>query len=127
MKRFISAIPYKDTPTDTIIDPKEDFSGAKKFRYVYVGNHYLFYRWLFINIKFIPIKKIARCFIRVDTCTAGCCCARVPIESKSLIVVTHEGKQKKLWLDNKSMLDSIIEELKTKNNDIAVGCIPKAV
>ena len=125
MKRFIPAIPSQDTLKDTLIDPKEDFSNAKKFQSIYIGNHYLFYRWLLINIKFIPIKDIARCYIRVDSCTSACCCARVPLDSKSLIVVTHGGKEKKLWLDNKRILDSIIEELRIKNNNIAVGRIPK--
>jgi len=78
-------------------------------------------------IRYIPVKSIARCYIRVDTCTAGCCCASVPFDSKSLVLVTDDGKQKKLWLDNRTVLDSIIEELKLKNNNIAVGYVQKTV
>ncbi|MDR2731342.1 MAG: hypothetical protein LBB81_10670 [Treponema sp.] len=117
MKKFISDIPYRDTS----IKPENDYSNAKKFQYIYIGNHFLFYRWLLIMIRFIPIKNIARCYIRVDSCNAACCCGRVPFDSKSLILVTREGKQRKLWLDNRRILDSIIEELKLKNNDIITG------
>jgi hypothetical protein len=117
MRRFIPDIPYQDT----LINPADDYSDAKRFQYIYVGNYYLFYRWLLVNIRFIPIKNIVRCYIRVDSCTAACCCGRIPFDSKSLILITNDGKQKKLWLDNKGLLDSIIEELKIKNNDIAVG------
>jgi len=77
--------------------------------------------------RYIPIKNIARCFIRVDICTAGCCCASVPFDSKSLVLVRDDGKQKKLWLDDRSVLDSIIKELKLKNNDIAVGYVQKTL
>jgi hypothetical protein len=129
MKRFISDIPRQDTlinPEGALIDPIDDYSNAKKFRYIYIGDHYFFYRWLLIKIRYIPIKKIARCYIHVDSCNAACCCASVPFDSKSLVIVTVEGKQKKLWLDNKTTLNSIIEELKQKNNDIAVGCSPKS-
>jgi hypothetical protein len=128
VKIFIPGIPYQnDSTTPDLITPKEDYVNAKKFRYIYVGNHYLFYRRLLINVRYIPLKNIARCYIRVDSCMSACCCASVPFDSKSLIVVTREGKEKKLWLDNKSTLDSIIEELKNKNNDIAVSYIPETV
>jgi hypothetical protein len=125
MKRFISDIPHQDASTTP--SPVEDYSNAKKFRYIHIGNHYFFYRWLLITTRYIPIKNIARCYIQVDSCNASCCCASVPFDSKSLILVTLDGKQKKLRLDNKLILDSIIEELKQKNNEIAVGCLPKAV
>jgi hypothetical protein len=121
MKRFISDTPHQDT----LINPMEDYSNAKKFQYIYIGNHYLFYRWLLIKIRCIPIKNIARCYIQIDSCNAACCCASVPFDSKSLILVTIDGKQRKLWLDNKRILDSIIEEFKLKNNDIAVGYSPE--
>jgi hypothetical protein len=123
MKRFISDIPCKDT----LISPMEDYSNAKKFQYIYIGDHYLFYRWLLIKMRYIPLKNIARCYIQVDSCNAACCCANVPFDSKSLILVTLEGKQKKLWLDNKRILDSIIEELKQKNGDITVACSQKTI
>jgi hypothetical protein len=123
MKKFISDIPYKDIS----IRPEDDYSNAKKFQYIYIGNHYFFYRWLLIKIRYIPIKNIARCYIRIDSCNAACCCGRIPFDSKSLILVTLEGKKKKLWLDNKQILDSIIEELKLKNNDIITSCPKETV
>ena len=125
MKRFIPGISCQNGLTaPDLATPQEDFNNAKKFGHIHVGNHYLFYRWLLIYTKYIPIKKIARCYIRVDFCVSGCCCASVPFDSKSLVVVTHEGKEKKIWLDDRPILDSIMEELKTKNSDIAVGYIP---
>jgi hypothetical protein len=121
MKRFFSGTPCRDN----LVKPEDDYSNAKKFRYIHIGDHYFYYRWLLILTRCIPIKNIARCYIQVDTCNAACCCANVPFDSKSLMLVTLDGKQRKLWLDNKSMLDSIIGELKQKNNDIAVGCLQK--
>jgi len=122
MKKFISDIPSHDAS----VSPIDDYGKAKKFQYVSIGDHYFFYRWLLFMIRYIPIKNIARCYIRVDICTTGCCVG-VPFDSKSLVLVTDNGKQKKLWLDDRSVLNSIIEELKQKNNNIAVGYAQKTV
>ena len=121
MRRFISGAQQKDMP----VKPEDDYRGAKKFRYISVGEHYFFYRWLLFTTRCIPIKDIARCYIRVDSCTSSCCCGKATFNSRSLIVVTLDGRQKKLWLDDESTLKSLIEELKGKNNDIVVGCVPK--
>jgi len=122
MKKFISDLSSRDAS----VSPIDDYSKAKKFQYVSIGDHYFFYRWLLFMIRYIPIKNIARCYIRVDTCVSGCCVA-VPFDSKSLVLVTDNGKQKKLWLDDRPVLNSIIEELKQKNNNIAVGYAQKTV
>jgi len=123
MKKFISDIAHHDTQ----VNPIDDYSKAKKFQYVSIGDHYFFYRWLLFMVRYIPIKNIAKCYIKIDACNSACCCASVPFDSKYLVLVRDDGKQRKLWLDNKSVLDSIIEELKRKNNNIEVGRVQKTV
>ena len=123
MKKFISDIPHQDVS----VNPIDDYNKAKKFQYVSIGDHYFFHRWLLFMVKYIPIKNIAKCYIRIDACNSACCCASVPFDSKYLILVRDDGKQRKLWLDDKSVLDSIIEELKQKNKDIVIGSIQKTI
>ena len=117
MRKFLPDIPLQDAP----IKPEGDYNNAKKFHYISVGDHYFFYRWLLITIRYIPISNIARCFIRVDSCTSSCCCGKATFNSKSLVLQTLDGKQKKLWLDNELILNSIMDELKKKNKDIIIG------
>jgi hypothetical protein len=123
MKKFISDLPNHDTT----VNPIDDYNKAKKFHYISIGDHYFFYRWLLIMKRYIPIKNIARCYIRIDSCNPTGCCGSMPIDSKYLVLVRDDGKQKTLWLDDRSVLDSIIQELKLKNNNIAVGYVQKTV
>ena len=114
MKKFI---PYTKQP-DTGIKPEDDYLTAKRFKHISVGSTYFFFRGLF-NVKYIPIKDISRCYKRVECCSPGC--GRNSFNSKFLIIVTPDGEQKKLFLDNGIILDRVIDELKKQNADISVG------
>ena len=118
MKKFIPDIPCPDV----LVKPEEDFTNATKYRFISIGNHYLFYRQFLFNVRYIPMKSITRCYIRVDTCSSGCCCGRrATFDYRTLILELNNGKQKRLWLDNEKVLRSVMNELREKNSDIALG------
>ena len=120
MKRFIPDMPHEVTP----VKPEDDFGSASKYKFISVGNHYLFYRSMLTSYRFIPLKSITRCYIRVDSCSGKFCCGRMYFDYRSLTLELQNGKQKRLMLDNEAMLRSIMAELKEKNVEIAIGYSP---
>jgi hypothetical protein len=129
MKRFIPDIPGQDET----ISPEDDYRNAKKFSNLSVGDHYLFYRWMLVGIRYIPIKSIAKCFTEIEACTARACCGSVSLDMQSLVIRTHDGWQKQLFLDDdesvfshvdKPLLSYLLQELKRKNSDIEFVYFP---
>ena len=100
-----------------------DYAGADRLGRLAVGQQCVYYARLLGGVDYLPFSAITRAYRREEDCSSMMGCCRQSFAVHYLVLVLPDGRLKKLEADRKEEVKQVLELLKERSPETAIGFV----